>query len=98
MTSQELGDLMLKVLKEIKNLSSNMDIKSNLEIPSIMKYQSGVTIVVEICLSFDGYMTRDRFNNTMSISESDTDKIAVALLSSMFHDYFKAKSLLGKTE
>lgn len=45
----------------------------------------------DIELSYSGYNYIERFNNSMSITKGDVNKVAVCLLKDLFTDYFSAK-------
>ena len=93
MTNQEFKENMLLLIKKIKLLTYELNMKYELSLAKDMPWPRSIETVCEIKLNCMNYTTVDKFNSSMSFEKSDIEKIAVSLVSSFFADYFEALSL-----
>jgi hypothetical protein len=95
MNKQDFYELTRKIVETINKLSLGDGVKARVIVPEPYARHSIYMIpIIDIELTFNGYFIVERFNLDMTFDWPDVDKIAVALLRDLFHDYFQAKSLL----
>jgi hypothetical protein len=93
MTNQEFKENMLLLIKQIKLLTYEFNMKAELSPLIGMPRPKSIELICEIKLNCMNYTTTDRFNSSMSFEKPDIEKIAVSLVSSFFADYFQSLSL-----
>jgi hypothetical protein len=95
MNKQDFYELTRKIVETINKLSLGDGVKARVIVPEPYGIHTASKIfILDIELIFNGYRIVERFNQDMTFDWPDVDKIAVALLRDLFHDYFQAKSLL----
>ena len=93
MTKQEFKENMILLIKQIELLTYVLNMRAELSPVKDMPWPRSIESMCDVVLNCMDYKTVERFNSSMSLKESDIEKIAVSLVSSFFANYFQAMSL-----
>jgi len=86
--------LMIDIAVRVNQLAKQDGVKALANMsPQIVRTQPHQMKCWDMELTYNNYRYVERFNNGMNITDENIDSIAIALLKTLFTDYYEAKLL-----